>query len=513
MAANETSESICPMILSPLLTDHAVLQRDRPIAITGTTHPGARVTASFRAAKAQTAADPTGHFFLELGPFVAGGPDDLYLSAAGDSEIRIRNILIGDVWVCAGQSNMEMALQEADGGPAAAAAAQHPALRLFRVPNRTMLEPQLTLPTEAAWRVCEPAAASEFSAIGYYFAKHLLPTIGVPVGLVQATVSNTPGEAWVPRPVLLAQPEYRPILDRWQAALAAWPDEAGTYPAAFARWDRETDQAEQEGRLIPGAHPKLIGPGHPWTPAGLWNAMVFPLTGFPIRGVLWYQGAGAPERADQYRSLFRHLIRAWRAAWGQGDFPFLYLQEANFGPRRTAPGEHSWAELREAQSQALAEPNTAMGVALDVGEEKNIHPLRKEPLGERLALAARALVYGQSVAWSSPFFQSVRFEGRYARVRFAPAGGGLRTTDGAPPRGFAISAGATDFQAGNRGFEWAETRIEGDTVVAWSDRISSPQAVRYAWAQNPDVNLVNQAGLPAAPFRTDDWPGVTVNNQ
>ena len=147
-------------------------------------------------------------------------------------------------------------------------------------------------------------------------------------------------------------------------------------------------------------------------------------------------------------------------------------------PRRTAPGEHSWAELREAQHQALAEPNTAMGVALDVGEEKNIHPLRKEPLGERLALAARALVYGQSVEWSSPFFQTVRFEGRSARVRFAPAVGGLRTTDGAPPRGFAVSAGATDFKAGNRGFEWAETRIEGDTVVAWSDRISSPQAAQ-----------------------------------
>jgi sialate O-acetylesterase len=228
--------------------------------------------------------------------------------------------------------------------------------------------------------------------------------------------------------------------------------------------------------------------------------------------VIWSQGAAAPERAFQYRSLFRALIREWRRAWGVEDLPFLFVQEAAFGPRRDEPGEHSWAELREAQAMALSEPNTAMAVALDCGEAANIHPRRKIPVAERLALAARAIAYGEPLEWSGPRYRGMTVEGAGIRVRFDHAAGGLATADGAAPRGFAVSAGAGSTDAGNRGFTWAGARIEGRDVVVSSPAVPHPVAVRYAWAQNPDANLINAAGLPAAPFRSDDWPGVTVHN-
>ena len=495
------------------ISDHAVWQRDARIPLRGSAPPHTAVTLTFGPDQWTVTADARGLWQVTLGPFATGPARDLSIAPADGAAVIIRDIVMGDVWVCAGQSNMEMALQAATDGPAAAAAANFPQLRLLQLAPRSTLAPQADLPAGSQWQCCVPAAAATFSAIGFYFGRELLAHSTVPIGLVQAAVSNTPGEAWVARELLDREPDFAPILERWQRALAVAPDPDQSYAKAFVDWDAQTDQAEQAGRPIPGPQPKLIGPGHPWTPAGLWNGMIAPLTAFPIRGVIWYQGAGAPERAFQYRKLFRQLIRDWRRAWGLGDFPFLYLQEANFGPRRVDPQEHSWAELREAQQLALAEPNTAMGVALDVGETENIHPGLKRPLGERLAWAARAVVYGEDRPWSSPFFQSMEREGARIRLRFTATYGRLATADGAGPRGFAISPGAVDFSTGHRNFIWAEARIEGDTMVVWSDRVPAPAAVRYAWAQNPDCNIVNAIGLPLAPFRTDDWPGLTIHNR
>ena len=456
--------------------------------------------------------DAKGVWQVTIGPFQTGDARDLCIAVPDGDRLTIRDILIGDVWVCSGQSNMEMSLKEAEGGLLDAAEAHLPRLRLLRSPTCSAAEPQSDMPPGSRWQICGPAPALDFSAIGFYFGRHLAMHSHVPIGLIQAAVGNTPGESWVAREVLERDPDFTPIYERWQRALAMFPDPDKAYEKAFAKWDSEADHAEREGRPIPGAHPKLVGPGHPWTPSGLWNGMIAPLTAFPIKGVIWYQGAGAPERAFQYRKLFRLLIRDWRRAWGAGDFPFLFLQEANFGPKRADPAEHSWAELREAQQLALAEPNTAMGVALDVGEEKNIHPLKKKPLGDRLAMAARALVYGENVPWSSPFFHSMLRDGSRIRLRFASTYGRLTTSDGLRPTGFAVSPGAEDFSAGNRNFVWAEARIEGEEIVVWSDQVSAPVVVRYAWAQNPDGNVVNGIGLPLAPFRTDDWPGITVHN-
>ncbi len=497
------------MLLSPV-TDHAVLQRDVPIPLFGCARPGAAIIVDFRGQRWTATAEANGRWRVAIGPFPAGGPDVLTL-ASPDERVTLRDLLVGEVWVLSGQSNMAFSLRGAEHGARDAARADCDTLRLLRLPGCVAAAPREHIPA-AAWTPCRPETAADFSAVGYYFGRRLTAALGVPVGLVQAAVGNTPGESWVPPAVLEDDPLFQPIFARWRRSLAAFPDPANTYAQAFAAWEREADSAERAGRPIPGAFPKLVGPGHPWTPGGLYHGMIAPLTAFPIRGVLWMQGAAAPERAFQYRELFRRLIRHWRAAWG-GDFLFFFAQEADFGPKRDAPGEHSWAELREAQALALAEPRTGMVVAVDTGEEHDIHPKRKEPLGERFALLARALVHGEDVPYSGPVLAGMTAEGSRIRLHFTHTYGGLRTADGLPPAGFAVSPGATDFSRGNRNFVWAQARIEGDDIVVWADAVPRPAAVRYAWAQNPTCNLVNAAGLPAAPFRTDDWPGITVANR
>lgn len=492
-----------------LLSHHAVLQRDRRLPFRGSAAPGAAVEIHFRGQKARTEADAQGRWSIDLGPFPAGGPDPL-IGVTPEGVQEFADILVGDVWVCSGQSNMAMALKEAQNGPADAADAADAGLRFLTVPRRVELAP-LCDAGNIRWVPCSPESAAPFSALAYYCARALRRAHPeIPLGLISASVGATPGEAWMPRDVLDAHPIFAPYLDRWRKALADYPDPEGRYAQAFTQWDRETDQAEREGRPIPGAHPLLIGPGHHWTPAGLYNGMIAPLIHTPIRGIWWYQGAASPERALQYRELFPLLIRAWRQAWGLGDIPFLYAQEANFGPRRTEPGEHSWAELREAQTLALAEPATAMAVAIDLGEEKNIHPVRKAPLGERLALAVRAVALGEKIPFSGPVYRRHRIEGNRIRIEFDHTHGGLATADGRPPVGFAVSGGASDFSRGNRGFVWATAEIQGPEIVVHAPGVPHPVAARYAWAQNPDCNLINGAGLWAVPFRTDDWPGVTL---
>ncbi len=494
-----------------LLSDHGVLQRDVSLPLRGTSRPGADIEVRFRDQLYRTRAGADGAWRLAIGPFSAGGPDVLAV-VTPDGAREFRDILVGDVWVCSGQSNMAMPLRNAEGGPADAACAVDPGLRFLTVPRRVESSPASDI-GGAVWEPCAPGSAAPFSALAYYAARSLRRSHPeIPLGLISASVGATPGESWMPWEVMEKDAHFAPYLERWRQSLAAYPDSQGLYAEAFVRWDRDADLAEREGRPIPGAFPKLIGPGHPWTPAGLFNGMIAPLTATPVRGIWWYQGAASPERAFHYRRLFRLLIRAWRDAWGLGDIPFLYAQEANFGPRRTDPGEHSWAELREAQFMALAEPRTAMAVAIDLGEETNIHPVRKAPLGERLALLARVVALGEAVPFSGPVYRDHAVEGGRVRIRFDHADGGLASADGRPPAGFAVSGGASDFTRGNRGFEWAAAAIEGDSVLVESSRVPRPVAVRYAWAQNPDCNLVNGAGLPAVPFRTDDWPGVTVTN-
>jgi len=491
-----------------LLTDNAVLQRGTPLPIGGCAKSGSSINISFLGRSWTTRADESGEWKTNTGPFVSGGPDTLTIQS-GQQELQLHNIVVGDVWVCSGQSNMAMAWRGAENGEEDATNAADDGLRLLTVPIRVSLEP-LTDIAEAAWLPCTPDTAIDFSGLAHYAARGFRRISDVPIGLVQAARGETPGEAWVPMEVLESDGLLSPILDRWQQCLKDYPDRGQDYADAFVQWDRDADLADRQGRPIPGPHPKMVGPGSHWTPSGLFNGMIAPLTSTPVKGILWYQGAGAPDRAFQYRTIFRRLIQSWRDAWGL-EMPFIFGQEANFGPRREQPCEHSWAELREAQFMGLSERATAMAVAIDTGEEKNIHPIRKEPLGERLALAARKIAYGEDIPYSGPVFKSMSVEGDTARIQFDHTYDGLQTSDGGPPMGFAISAGCSDFTSGNRGFVWADACIDGHEIILRAHAVKKPAAVRYAWAQNPDSNLINSERLPAVPFRTDDWPGVTVD--
>ena len=255
-----------------------------------------------------------------------------------------------------------------------------------------------------------------------------------------------------------------------------------------------------------GSRPEAPGPTNQNSPSVLYNAMIAPVLPMTIRGAIWYQGESNAGRAYQYRTLFPLMIRNWRGAWNEGAFPFYFVQLANFQPVKPDPAESEWAELREAQSMTLREPQTGMAVIIDIGEAKDIHPRNKADVGHRLALWALANTYNQKIEYSGPLFRSYKIEGDKIRVKFTHTASGLKTSDGAAPKGFAIAGD-------DHKFVWADARIEGDEVVVWSSSVIKPVAVRYAWADNPVCNLYNKLDLPASPFRTDDWPGVTINRK
>jgi sialate O-acetylesterase len=268
-------------------------------------------------------------------------------------------------------------------------------------------------------------------------------------------------------------------------------------------WSYKVELALEPKRPDYGSRPELPGPTNQNSPSVLYNAMIAPLKPYAIRGAIWYQGESNAGRAYQYRTLFPTMIRDWRAAWGHGDFPFYFVQLPNWQLAKSEPEESEWAELREAQTMTLRTPQTGMAVTIDIGDPNDLHPRNKLDVGKRLAAWALAETYHKKVESSGPLYNSFSVRDDKIRIKFSHLGGGLKTPDGGPPKGFAI-AGA------DRKFVWAETRVEGDIVVVWNKDVARPVAVRYAWADNPVCNLYNQAGLPASPFRTDDWPGITL---
>jgi sialate O-acetylesterase len=309
--------------------------------------------------------------------------------------------------------------------------------------------------------------------------------------------------------MLEENPAFEPILKRYQDALAAYPQAMIKYKEDLAKWSEAARKARGAGTPVPPRPGEPLGSTHPWAPAGLYNAMVAPLVPYGIRGAIWYQGESNAGRAYQYRELFPTMIRSWWNNWGQGEFPFLFVQLANFKDAKPEPGDSDWAELREAQTMTLSLPNTGMAVITDIGDAKDIHPKNKQDVGKRLALWALARTYGKDVIYSGPLYKSMEVKGNKIVLHFDHVDGGLvaQGEAGNPTlKGFSIAGP-------DRKFVWAQARIEGDTVVVSSDKVAEPLAVRYAWADNPPCSLYNQAGLPAAPFRTDSWPGVTIDNK
>ncbi|MFQ5503729.1 MAG: sialate O-acetylesterase, partial [Planctomycetota bacterium] len=371
-------------------------------------------------------------------------------------------------------------------------AARFDRIRLFKVARTVAEKPQEDC--KGSWRRCSPASIPDFSAVAYFFGRHLHRELGVPIGLIQSAWGGTPAEAWTSTEALAGTPELAPILERWRKILAGYPEARRRHEQRLAAW-KKAPRAKRGRRPRP---PR--GPRHQHRPSGLYQGMIHPLTRLRTRGVIWYQGEANASRAYQYRTLFPLMIRDWRRAFGQDRLPFLFVQLANFKLRR---GDgRSWAELREAQLMTLAFPDTAMAVTIDIGNPADIHPKNKQEVGRRLALAALARVHGRELVFSGPIYRSHRQSGNTIVLEFDHVHGGLATRGSPVLEGFEI-AGA------DRKFHPAKARIRGDRVLVRSDKVGKPVAVRYAWADNPVCNLVNEAELPASPFRTDDWPGVT----
>ena len=486
-----------PTCASPI-GDGMVLQRGMPVPLCGLAGPGERITVRLCGQEASATADERGRWQLTMGPFEAGGPYEMEI--AGREVRTVRNVLVGEVWVCSGQSNMEWAVSWSRDAAKEMSGANYPQIRLLKVPHVAAAEPQDDVTAE--WRECSPESVRDFSAVGYFFGRRLHQELGVPIGLIDASWGGSPAQSWTSLEVLRADPRLAQFAGWYDGAMAAFPQALDAYRKSLSAWVTEALEAPARGLQPPAPPQPPMGPGNSWLPSSLYNGMIRPLRSYAIKGAIWYQGESNADGAYQYRTLFPAMIADWRRAWGQGDFPFYFVQLAAYMPVQTEPAEQSaWAELREAQLMALAVPNTGMASAIDIGDVDDIHPRNKQEVGRRLALWALAKTYGRDLVCSGPIYESMSAEGNKARLRFGYVGGGLKARD-ERLSGFAV-AGA------DQRFEWAEARIEGDTVVVWNDKVPQPVAVRYSWANNPIGNLYNTEGLPASPFRTDDWPGVT----
>lgn len=465
--------------MSALFTDNMVLQQKVLAPVWGTAAPGKVVTVkpSWSKHEYKATAGNDGRWMLEIDTPKAGGPHSVTVMENGGNTVIINNVMVGEVWLCSGQSNMEMPvkgwgkvlnyeqeLQEA---------ASYPEIRLLEVRRNVSPQPVDDFKADSdGWMVCSPETLAEFSATAYFFGRELNRELKVPVGLINTSWGGTIIEAWISRGALAGVKDLEKEADE----VAAWPLKA------------------EDGTAVKYSDPN-------WSTV-LYNTMIAPLVPYAIKGAIWYQGCSNVDRAYQYRDLMTIMIEDWRKAWGY-DFPFYITQLANYLQRQMLPGNSSWAELREAQDIAAnVTANTEMAVTIDIGEADDIHPKNKQEVGRRLALQAMNSTYGRKVICDGPVFDGYEISGNSITLKFRSAGKGLVAKDG-KLEGFAI-AGA------DRHFHWADARIAGNTVVVTCKDVERPLAVRYAWGDNPLGNLYNSAGLPAGPFRTDDWPGWTI---
>lgn len=623
--------------LPKLVDDGMVLQRNISIPIWGWADKGEKVTVQFLNQRIKTTADSLGYWHVHINPVPAGGPYKMVIS--GHNTIRLQNILIGDVWICSGQSNMEFKVEELKAAAKVMEAANYPTIRLFTVPQQMAKEP-LTDIKSGSWQPCSTKSVAEFSAVAYFFAQELQKNIRIPIGLIHSSWGGTRIETWTSASALKNAEGFASLIQELpsydlnkevresELNIKQWRDEFITRDKGIEAtkplwsdpslndkdwqemevpgfWDflgfekldgvvwfrKEFKLSDDEAKksitlnlgpiddnditwingakvgstddkrklrfytinsdvLKPGRNsivvrvvdfggrggmfgrpdqiyietavnkiplagkwkfkigtenlpsmPKRVGPNS--KPTLLFNAMISPLFSYAIKGVIWYQGEGNANQAAQYRTLFPLLINDWRQQWKQKEFPFLFVQLANFKVADKQPQESEWAELREAQLMTLTLPKTGMAVTIDIGEENDIHPKNKLDVGKRLALAALKVAYGQNIVFSGPLYSSMKVTGDKIKISFKNVCSGLVMKESDELKGWAIAGE-------DRKFVWADAKIEGNEVVVWSSKVPHPVSVRYAWSDNPlGANLYNKEGLPASPFRTDNWPGIT----
>jgi sialate O-acetylesterase len=612
-----------------------ILQRDINIPVWGTAAPETYITAELGTAHATAKADKEGKWMVHFPKFSAGGPYTLKVYETGkpDKGIELKGILIGDVWLASGQSNMEWQVQQAQDARNEITKADFPQIRFIFVEHDKKLTPQTDI-LAGRWKVCDTINVKQFSAIAYYFARKIHREQNIPIGIIQSTWGGTPVESWTSREMLLSSPISRNrilgndtltpdhfiqdslnLIRFWDVVYHPQNNTDKTIP--MSEYDDSNWQEVEMPRVIKDfgiepfegmvwlrkkvlfpesfsgkelilhlGHPEMnyslyfngveicktvwnANPTHNYTipanlvksgentislrmamlwgggglnppaaeiyitngnskvslagkwlykkdlepflpkirnyhyyPALLFNAMINPLIPYGIKGFLWYQGEADDSAAYHYRKLFPMLITDWRQRWNQGNLPFLYVQLANYKKTKALPSGSEWAELREAQTLTLSQPNTGMACIIDIGDGNNIHPANKQEVGRRMALIADKLVYNKDCIASGPMFKGFKIQGNRVRISFINTGSGLSTKNGKEITGFSI--------AGNdKQFYWAKAIIEGNEIVVYSDSVPAPVAARYAWADNPVCNLINSEGLPAFPFRTDNWKGIT----
>ncbi len=611
-----------------------VLQREIPVPVWGWAEPGEKLSVRMADQSAEAVADKDGKWTARIGPFKAGGPHTLTVS--GKATVEIKDVLVGDVWVCSGQSNMEWTVSGAMNAQREIGDARNPKIRHFAVPKAVSAAPLADL-AGGAWQECRPENVGGWTAVGYFFARHLQEKLGVPIGLVHTSWGGTVCEAWTSGAALKTMADFKPAIEAIEASIDRLPELQREYVEKLVLWEKTFADMDEGGKKkwseaavdvsswktmtlpaswenaglpnldgvvwfrkevavpatwsgreltlslgpiddsdittfngtkigstdgwqaprtykVPGTlvkpglnaiavrvtdtgggggiygkaeQLKLEGPGpaislagawpyavgldlskappkptlpfanNPNAPTALYNGMIAPVIPYGIKGAIWYQGESNVGRARQYQTLFPTMIRDWRSRWGVGEFPFLFVQLANFLPAKAEPGESAWAELREAQELTLGTPNTGQAVIIDIGDAADIHPRNKQDVGKRLAIWALGTTYGEKAEISGPLYSSMAVEEGRIRVKVKHAGGGLVAKGGEALKTFAIAAA-------DKKWVWAEAKIDGDSVVVWSDKVAKPVAVRYAWADNPNgCNLYNKEGLPASPFRTD----------
>ncbi len=639
--------------LTSIFSDNMVLQQKETCPVWGTANPGGQVTVQFAGQKKKAVVGIDGLWKVDLSPMKAGGPFELTI--LGTDTIAFENVLVGEVWVCSGQSNMQWSVINSDNAEEEINNAQYADIRLFTVQRNVSPKP-ITKINSDGWQVCTPKTIPEFSAVGYFFGRHLHKKLNVPIGLINTSWGGTPAESWTSQRTLKTLPDFLETVQEieanvdslkavysnylqdkseWETYLQKWKDnlikmeekkgsnQIAWYESALdvsewkkmqvpklweqqglenydgfvwfrrnveipVEWDN-TDLVLNMGPIdddettwfngieigrtngynknrsykvpsslvkkgsneitvrvldsggaggfwgedslyhldinpdlsinltgewyykeslnladVPKSMRRPSSPSH--TPSFLYNAMIYPLIPYAFQGAIWYQGESNASRAYQYRSLFPAMITDWRENWKQGDFPFFFVQLANFMQVKPEPVEDAWAELREAQTKALSLPFTGMAVIIDIGEADDIHPRNKQDVGKRLALNAQKLVYGENIPHSGPMYRNMLIKDEKIILDFDFTYDGLKTKGEKKIKGFAIAGE-------NKKFYWADAEINGDQVIVSSPKVEQPVAVRYAWASNPICNLYNSAGLPASPFRTDDWQGITFGNK
>ncbi len=478
LGANSSSPALS---MPSIFGDHMVLQQDQILRFWGKGDPDSTITVRFREKSSTTIVDADGRWNAKMGPFSAGGPDELSVSSTSSDTLSFEDVLVGEVWLASGQSNMAMTM--ADHYPSEEInKAAYSGLRIFQM--FTSMQAQPADDVAGKWIVCSPEEVAKISAVGYFFGRDLHLALKIPVGMIINSWGATPAHAWTPKEILRGHPMFNSLITQYESVNPPPPLE-------------------------------------PTAPGVLYNAMIHPVAGFGMRGFVWFQGESdaLAGNSKSYQTLLPLMIASWRSAWGREDIPFLIVQLANFmkftkdqlGPDGIAdasisaklpPGDSTWAELREAQAMTARLPGNGMIVTTDIGDPEEIHFGNKMEVGRRLVQLALSQVYGQEIVYHGPKHEGVTQENGSLRVHFSTSGGKLQLTAGNELRGFAIAGK-------NKKFRWATAEIQEKDVILSHPDITEPVAVRYNWANNPTGNLANDSGLPAEPFRSDDWPGIT----